>query len=82
MGVFPEELIELLPQILKSWQVLAAAIGVILYIKLVTYVASSYRRPRMAKKSKVKKSKAEPASGPEETANSHDSNEELGLEER
>jgi len=81
--LFPKELIELLPQIIKSWQVLAAAIAVILYMRLVAYVASSYRRPKMAKKVKTKKSKAEPAlSGPEETAHSLDSNEELGLEEK
>jgi len=79
-------MIDLIIQILKSWQVIAVTIVLILYIKLVTYVAQSYRRPRSAKKAKfkirMKKAKPEPVTtGPEETAHGFDTNEELGLEE-
>ena len=76
---------ELLPQILTSWQVILVTVVLILYIKLVSLAAKGYRRPRLIKKlkSKIKKTKPKPAAeGPEETKESVDSNEELGLEEK
>lgn len=83
--MFSKEFFELLIQIFKSWQVIAVTIGLIIYFWIVSYTAKSYRRPR-AKKVKVKVKRAKdlaPAgdSGPEETYDSIDSNDELGLEE-
>ncbi len=81
--MFSKEFFELLLQVLKSWQVIAVTIGLIVYIWLVSYTTKSYRRPRV-KKAKVKRAKnSAPAgdSGPEETHDSLDSNDELGLEE-
>lgn len=78
-----KELIGLLLQVLKSWQVIAITIAIVLYISLVSYVARAYHRPRAVSKSKPKKKKAEAAlaAGPEEAAAGSDTNEELGLEE-
>lgn len=69
-------------QVLKSWQVIAVTVAIILYMSLVSYVARAYRRPRAVSKNKPKRKKAEPVSGPEEvTASGADTNETLGLEE-
>jgi hypothetical protein len=82
--VFSKEVIDLLLQVLKSWQVIAVTIAIILYMSLVSYVARTHHRPRASKakaKTKTKKQKAAPA-GPEEVAGSGDDvNNELGLEE-
>jgi hypothetical protein len=76
--MFSKEFFELFTQIIKSWQVIAAAIGFILYVKIVSYVGRGYRSPRR-KKIKIKREK--PAPVPEESAGSSNSNDELGLEE-
>jgi hypothetical protein len=80
--MFTKEFFELLTQIIKSWQVIAVSIALVLYLNIVSYAARSYRRPKV-KKVKIKQKKAEPlpASIPEEGESSHDSNDELGLEE-
>jgi hypothetical protein len=81
--MFTKEFYELLMQIIKSWQVIAAAIVIFLYLKIVSYASKSYHPPR-AKKIKVKKEKkaapAAEASG-KGGAPASDSNAELGLEE-
>ncbi|MDR0443226.1 MAG: hypothetical protein LBH44_07470 [Treponema sp.] len=81
--VFSPEVLELLKQVITSWQVIAVTIAVILYIYIVSYAARSYRRPRAIKKPKIKLKKVKAASvaGPEEAGQGTNTNEELGLEE-
>ncbi|MDR0502246.1 MAG: hypothetical protein LBH16_02880 [Treponema sp.] len=76
--MFSVEIIEMLKQVITSWQVIAVTIGIILYLNIVFYTARSYHRPKV-KKEKVKKQKPEPEAVPEEIES--DSNDELGLEE-
>jgi hypothetical protein len=80
--MFTKEFFELFVQIIKSWQVIAVSIALVLYLNIVSHAAKSYRPPKM-KKVKVKQKKAEPLplSEPEEDEGGRDSNEELGLEE-
>ena len=82
-GMFPRELIELLFQVIQSWQVIAITIALVAYMFLVNYVARSYHRPRAVSKTKPKKLKAAEVvkSGPNVAADNTDSNEALGLEE-
>ena len=79
-NVFPGGTIELLKQVISSWQVIVITIAIILYLQIVFYAARSYHRPRI-KKIKIKRMKPEPAAGPEEIEDGHDSNDDLGLEE-
>ena len=71
-GMLSHELKDLLFQVIKSWQVLAVTVVLVLYIYLVKYVSRSYHRPRMSKtksRPKVKKEKVEaekPAENPDE----------------
>jgi len=80
--MFTKEFFELLKYVLKSWQVIASAVAIFLYLNIVSYVSKSYHRPRV-KKIKIKKEKAAPppAEAKEEGGSPHDSNDELGLEE-
>jgi hypothetical protein len=83
--MFTKEFLEVLSQIIKSWQVIAAAVVLLLYINIISYVSRGYHRPRK-KRGKIIKQKAEKAapatsSGPEEGASGSSSNDELGLEE-
>lgn len=72
-------------QVVTSWQVLAVTAVLVLYLRFVGYVARSYRRPRFASKSRPAKARkaavAMAKSTPEETRDSDDSNEALGLRE-
>jgi hypothetical protein len=83
--MFSKEFLELLTEILKSWQVLAVTGVLVLYMFIVSYMARSYHAPR-AKKIKIKKAKKADAPAAEvvhEDANGGgDSNDELGLEEK
>ena len=82
--MFSNDFFELLKQLLKSWQVIAVTVALVLYMYIVSFVARSYHRPRVSKRIAFKKpKKAEPVSseGPEETESEHDTNDELGLEE-
>jgi Na+-transporting methylmalonyl-CoA/oxaloacetate decarboxylase gamma subunit len=63
--MFSKELTELLLQVIKSWQVIAVTIALIVYMYLVGYVARSYHRPRSVSKSKPKKAKSAPQAVPE-----------------
>jgi hypothetical protein len=56
------ELTDLLLQVITSWQVLAITGAIVVYLYLVTYVARTYHRPRIAsrKPKKVKKQKDVP----------------------
>ena len=82
--MFSKEFLDLLVQLIKSWQVIAVSIVLVIYLYIVSYTARSYHRPRAAKKitlKKTKKAKPEPSQGPEETESGHNTNDELGLEE-
>ena len=82
--MFSKEILQLLIQVVTSWQIIAVTVALIFYMNIVLIVARrSHYRPRMVQK-KVKRKKAAPAeSGPEEVVTSPDSdiNDELGLEE-
>ena len=82
--MFSKEIMRLLIQVITSWQVIAVTAALVIYIYIVSSVARNRYRPRIARKVKVKKTKAAPvAAGPEEVVSSSgsDVNDELGLEE-
>ena len=83
--MFSKDIMQLLMQVVSSWQVIAVTIALVLYMNIIFHVArTGYYRPRAAKKMKVKKVKAQAAeSGPEEVVSSPGAsvNDELGLEE-
>jgi hypothetical protein len=81
--VFSKEVLNLLGQVITSWQVLAVTVGFIFYVNIVTYVAREHYRPPKAKKTRVRKNKVKmpPTSGPEEAETGSSTNDELGLEE-
>jgi len=75
-------MMKLLFSLLKTWQVIAVTVAIVLYIFLINYVARTYRRPRFVSKSKPKKAKPPAAEKPGKKKTSEkESNEELGLEE-
>jgi flagellar biosynthesis/type III secretory pathway M-ring protein FliF/YscJ len=77
-------LIELLKQVLVSWQVLAVTAAIVIYFFIVSYAARSHRRSRPAKKPKVKKKKETPTEsilGPETTESDANHVDDLGIEE-
>jgi hypothetical protein len=76
--MFTKEMLDLLIQVVSSWQVLAVTVVFILYVFLVSYVARLHRQPRVSK-SGFKKGKGKPSAGEPEEAGT--TNEELGLEE-
>jgi hypothetical protein len=83
--MFSKEFLEILVEIVKSWQVIAVTIAMLIYLNIVSYVARSYHRPKV-KRVKIKKEKAAAAApvdaGPAVTDEGEgDSNEDLGLEE-
>jgi hypothetical protein len=61
--MFSPEVRELLIQVIKSWQVIAVSLVLVLYIYLVKYVSRRYHRPRMSrsKPKRARKSKAKAA---------------------
>jgi len=65
--MFSDELSGLFIQVVKSWQVIAVTIILILYICLINYVARSYHRPRFVSQSKPKKVKTAPPAENAET---------------
>jgi Na+-transporting methylmalonyl-CoA/oxaloacetate decarboxylase gamma subunit len=65
-GMFSKEFMELLIQVVQSWQVIAVTIALVLFMYLVGYVARSYHRPRSVSKSKPKKVKTPPKDNSEE----------------
>jgi len=82
--MFTKDFFEVFTQIIKSWQVIAVAIVIFLYLKIVSYVSRRYH-PLKQPKTKVKKEKPAPApppeAAPEESADDSDGNDELGIEE-
>jgi len=79
--MFPGGIVELLKQVVTSWQVIVVTVVFILYVFIVNYTARSYHRPRTVKKISVKTKKPKPAESPGKAASSN-SNDELGLEEK
>jgi hypothetical protein len=59
-GMFSAELRTLILEVIKSWQVIAMTLALILYMYLVTYVARTYHRPRSVSKARPQKAKAQP----------------------
>jgi len=78
--------IELLKQVITSWQVIAVTIAIILYLQLVLLASRKRRSPKAISKlsekpAKAKKAQPAAASAPEEAGAGKSTNEELGLEE-
>ena len=84
-GMFQSEMMALLLQVVKSWQVIAVTVALVLYMFLVNYVARIYHRPRSVSHSKPRRLGASKAkalkNATPEVADSANSNEALGLEE-
>jgi hypothetical protein len=82
--MFSGEMIAILLEVLRSWQVIAVTIAVLLYVFLVRYVARLYyRRPFSMHSSKRKKKKSAapvPAESTGEESESDVNDDELGLE--
>jgi len=75
-------IIEIIKQVISSWQVIAVTLVILLYIYIVNHAAKSYHRPRAVKKIKEKKQKPPaPVPTPDEEQGGGNSNDELGLEE-
>jgi Na+-transporting methylmalonyl-CoA/oxaloacetate decarboxylase gamma subunit len=55
--MFSKELSELLFQVIKSWQVIAVTVVLVLYMSLVGYVLRSHHKPASVSKTKPKKQK-------------------------
>jgi hypothetical protein len=55
--MFSEELSHLLFQVIKSWQVIAVSIAMILYLSLVSYAARAHHKPSSVSKTKPRKRK-------------------------
>jgi len=55
--MFSEELRNLLFQVIKSWQVIAVSIALVLYMSLVSYAAREHHKPASVSKIKPKKMK-------------------------
>jgi len=53
--MFSEELRNLLFQVIKSWQVIAVSVALVLYISLVNYAARAHHKPASVSKIKPKK---------------------------
>jgi hypothetical protein len=79
LKVFSEELKQFLVQILGSWQVITAAVIVLLYVTLVSYVAK-FRRGKVKLASKPKTPKP-PKKKPEVSKEDEDDEERFGKEE-
>jgi len=82
--MFSGEVMELLVQVITSWQVIAVTVALVLYIRIVTYVAKDRQGPHYLIREKIRRRRAQKAPpGPEEVvaAPGASVNEELGLEE-
>jgi hypothetical protein len=84
--MYPGGLYALIKDVISSWEVIVVTLAMLLFLKIVFYVSSSYRKPIAIKKMiKKKKPKPEPAAAaavnPEESQGGDSSNSELGLEE-
>ena len=55
--MFSKEVIAVVLQVIKNWQVLAITVALVAYMFLVNYVARTYHRPSFVSKSRPKKTK-------------------------
>jgi hypothetical protein len=53
--MFSKELTELLFQVIKSWQVIAVSVVLIIYMSLVNYVIRTHHKPASVSRIKPKK---------------------------
>jgi hypothetical protein len=53
--MFSDELKDILIQVIKSWQVIAVSIVLVLYISLVNYASRAHKKPAFVSKIKPKK---------------------------
>jgi hypothetical protein len=61
--MFSEELTSLLFQVIKSWQVIAVTIALVIYMSLVGYAARAHHKPASVSRIKPKKQKKPKAAG-------------------
>ena len=83
--MFQGGVVELLIQVVSSWQVIVVTLAFILFVFIVNYAARSYHRPRSIKKPSFLKKKPKPAEGgadKKSPSSPKNSNDELGLEEK
>jgi hypothetical protein len=67
--MFSKELTELLFQVIKSWQVIAVSVALIMYMSLVSYAARAHHKPASVSRTKPKKQKkSKAANKPKESA--------------
>jgi hypothetical protein len=78
--MFSDELMELLIQVIKSWQVIAITAALVVYMFMVSYVSRTYHRPTFVSRSKPQKSKKKAAPAAK-TIRKESVNNELGLAE-
>jgi len=82
--MFTKDFFDVFAQTIKSWQVIAVAVVIFLYLKIVSYVSRGYH-PRKPPKVKIKKEKPAPApapaAAPEEGAADSGGSDDLGIEE-
>ena len=78
--MFSKEMIPILIEVIKSWEVIAVTIAIVIYFSLVSFVARTRSRSS-SYYSKPKKQKPAKAAAVQEVSPSGDSNDELGLEE-
>ena len=62
--MFSEEMVNIFIRVIKSWQVIAVTITILIYISLVKYVTRAHRRPRFVTNFKPRKAKPAPAPKP------------------
>jgi hypothetical protein len=80
--VFSKELLGLLSQVVKSWEVIAVTVALIFYLNIVFYAAKSHNRRSAVKKVKKKPAKAAaPAAAPVEAESDSASTDDLILDE-
>ena len=85
--MFENEVVQLLLQVVKSWQVIAVTAALVVYIFLVNYVARAYYQPKAASKSRPRRTKSQMTKVKAiqdeipEVEDKANSNEALGLEE-
>jgi hypothetical protein len=80
--VFSGSFFDLALQVIRSWQVIAVTVAIVIYVFLINYVADIYHRRRVRP---PKPNKRDVMAEPEAEAGGDDSsssdNDELGLEE-
>ena len=79
--MFNEEIRAMLGEVIRSWQVIAVTIVLVIYLTIVKNVARTQHRHRIPSIPKVKKEKAPTPMPDSELAPGSDDSDELGLEE-